>query len=145
MESRIEGPRPPVRVVLVVVLAYVVGVVDIVAGVVLIFLRYLPDVQRDGDQNLVTIWGAVMILAGLFVIAVASGLTRGRHDARVLATIAVGLSVLISVVDIFVAPTGLWWRLAVVVVAALVLIALWAGRSGAFFREAERRRRPGQE
>ncbi len=133
------------RVVLVVVLAYIVGVVDIVAGVVLIFLRYLPDVQREGDQTVVTIWGAVMILAGLFVIAVASGLTRGRHDARVLASIAVGLSALIAVIDVFVTPTALWWRLAVVVVAGLVLIALWAGRSGAFFREAELRRRPGQE
>lgn len=141
MQRRTERPKPPVPVVVVVVLAYALGVLDIVAGLVLILLRYDAEVRATGNAFTITWWGAGLIIAGLFAIAVASGLTRARRDARVLATIAAGLSALIAVADLAVDPSFPWFQLAVIAVAALVVLALWTGRSGRFFRDVRSRAR----
>ena len=66
--------------IVVVVLTYISGVVDIVAGILLILLRYDDAVRASGDAYPVTLWGAGMILIGLLTIAMASGLTRGRNS-----------------------------------------------------------------
>lgn len=50
--------RPPKRVIVVVVLAYISGVVDIIAGVLLILLRYDDSVRASGDAFPITLWGA---------------------------------------------------------------------------------------
>jgi hypothetical protein len=121
--------------VAVVVLAYVVALLDIAAGLVLILLRYDAEVRATGNAFTITWWGAAMIIAGLFVIAVASGLTRARRDARVLATVGVGLSAFISVVDIALDPSDPWFQLAVLAVGLFVILSLWTGRSGRFFRD----------
>ncbi len=135
MQRRTERPKPPAPVVLVVVLAYALGVLDIVAGLVLILLRYDSVVRATGNSFTITWWGAGMIITGLLVIAVASGLTRARRDARVLATIAAGVSALIAVVDIALDPSYPWIQLTVIVTAMLVILALWTGRSGRFFHD----------
>ena len=49
MSDEATGLRPPKRVIVVVVLAYISGVVDIVAGVLLILLRYDDWVRASGD------------------------------------------------------------------------------------------------
>jgi ABC-type uncharacterized transport system permease subunit len=139
VQRRTERPKPPAAVVLVVVLAYALGVLDIVAGLVLILLRYDAEVRATGNAFTITWWGAGMIIAGLFAIAVASGLTRARRDARVLATIAAGLSAFIAVVYIALDPSYPWFQLAVIAVAVLVILALWTGRSGRFFRDVRSR------
>jgi uncharacterized membrane protein HdeD (DUF308 family) len=133
------GLRPPKRVLAVVVLAYISGVFDIVAGVLLILLRYDDTVRASGEALPVTLWGTGMILIGLLTIAMASGLTRGRNIARIFVTALVALSTVIDLIDVIAAPDdgGAWWSLGIgAVVTALIILALWAGRSAEFFRRA---------
>ena len=139
MDDDIEQPRPPKRVVVVVVLTYISGVLDILAGILIIMLRYDRTVEESGDAYPITLWGAAMILIGLLTIAMASGLTRGRNSARIYVSVLVTLSALISVIDVVAAPTdaSAWVSLAIGGgIAALIIIALWVGRSAEFFRRS---------
>ena len=143
MTDHVERPRPPKRVIVVVVLTYISGVFDILAGILLIMLRYDREVEDSGDAYAITLWGAVIILIGLLTIAMASGLTRGRNSARIFVTVLVSLSALVSVVDVIAAPTDAssWVSLAIGGgISALIILALWAGRSAEFFRRSRRLR-----
>ena len=138
-EHDVERPRPPKRVIVVVVLTYIAGVLDILFGIVLILSRYDDAVRADGDAYEVTLWGAGVILLGLLTIAMASGLTRGRNSARIFVTVLLSISLLLSVVDVVANPADAssWWSLGVGgVISALVILALWAGRSAEFFRRS---------
>lgn len=138
-EQSADRPRPPARVIVVVVLTYIAGILDIIAGVLLILLRYDDAVRDEGAAYGVTLWGAAMILLGLLTIAMASGLTRGRNTARIFVTALMSISVLFSVVDVVGNPADAssWWSLAIGgVIAALVILALWAGKSAEFFRRS---------
>ena len=141
-EDGIERPRPPKRVIVVVVLTYIVGILDILFGILLILLRYDDVVQADGDAYWVSLWGAAMILLGLLTIAMASGLTRGRNSARIFVTVLLSISLLLSIIDVVVSPADAssWWSLGIGgVLSALVILALWAGRSAEFFRRSRAR------
>ncbi len=138
-EDDIERPRPPKRVIVVVVLTYIVGVLDILFGILLILLRYDDVVRADGDTYAVTLWGAAVILLGLLTIAMASGLTRGRNSARLFVTVLLSISLVLSIVDVVANPTDAssWWSFGIGgVLSALVILALWAGRSAEFFRRS---------
>lgn len=138
-EESATRPRPPARVIVIVVLTYIAGLLDIGAGILLILLRYDQAVRDDGAAYDITLWGAAMILLGLLTIAMASGLTRGRNTARIFVTALMGVSVLFSVVDLVASPADAssWWSFAIGgVIAALVILALWAGRSAEFFRRS---------
>jgi hypothetical protein len=96
-------------------------------------------VQADGEAYWITLWGAAMILLGLLTIAMASGLTRGRNSARIFVTVLLSISLVLSVVDVVVSPTDVssWWSLGIGgLLSALVILALWAGRSAEFFRRS---------
>ncbi|MGW4929069.1 DUF7144 family membrane protein [Agromyces sp. NPDC004153] len=138
-EDGIDRPRPPARVIVVVVLTYIAGILDIIAGILLILLRYDDVVQADGESYWVTLWGAAMILLGLLTIAMASGLTRGRNSARIFVTVLMSISLVLSIVDVVISPTDVssWWSLGIGgLISALVILALWAGRSAEFFRRS---------
>lgn len=128
--------RVPKRVIVVVVLAYISGVLDIIAGILLILLRYDADVERAGDAYAITLVGAAMILIGLLTIAMASGLTRGRNSARIFVTALVSLSTLVSIIDVVRDPSTVWSLVIGGVIAVLIILALWAGRSAEFFRRS---------
>ena len=139
MDDEATGLRPPKRVIVVVVLAYISGVFDIVAGVLLFLLRYDDSVRASGDAFPITLWGTGMILIGLLTVAMASGLTRGRNIARIFVTALVALSTVVDIIDVIATPGdgGVWWSFGIgAVVTALIILALWAGRSGEFFRRA---------
>ena len=115
------------------------GIIDIIFGILLILLRYDDVVQADGEAYWITLWGAAMILLGLLTIAMASGLTRGRNSARIFVTVLLSISLLFSIVDVVVSPADAasWWSLGIGgVLSALVILALWAGRSAEFFRRS---------
>ncbi|MET0974237.1 MAG: hypothetical protein ABWX82_01045, partial [Leifsonia sp.] len=85
MDSPATPLRRPAIVTIVVVLVYIRAVLDIVAGVVVVLARY--GVDREGDVLGVTLLGAGMILFGLFMISVASGVARGSRFSRWLITV----------------------------------------------------------
>lgn len=138
-EQEASRPRPPARVIVVVVLTYIAGILDIIAGILLILLRYDDTVRAEGAAYGVTLWGAAMILLGLLTIAMASGLTRGRNTARIFVTALMAVSLVFSVIDVVINPADAssWWSLAIGgVISALVILALWVGRSAEFFRRS---------
>lgn len=136
MSAEVERRRTPRRIIVVVVLAYIAGILDILAGIVLILLRYDPVVEEAGEQLLITLLGAATILIGLLTIAMASGLTRARNSARIFVTVLMALSLVASVTD-FARDQTSPWRLAIdVAVSVLVILALWVGKGGRFFRRS---------
>lgn len=136
MSDDVVLQRVPKRVIVVVVLAYISGVLDIIAGILLILLRYDEEVEQAGDAYVITLVGAAMILIGLLTIAMASGLTRGRNSARIFVTALVSLSTLVSIIDFVRDPSTVWSLVIGGVIAALIVLALWAGRSAEFFRRS---------
>ncbi len=128
MTSTPPRPRPPISVIVAGILVLISGILDIVGGIVTILTRYAPEVAANrGDQFTVTLLGAGAILIGLFTCALASGLFRGRRSARLIVTIALGLSFAIALVDLIVDPTDLVSQIADPVVTALIALALWLG------------------
>lgn len=124
--------RPPVAVIIVVVFVYVSGVLDIAGGIVTILARYTPEVAAQ-DQFAVTLIGAGAILIGLFTCALASGLFRGRHSARVIVTIALGVSFIVAVIDLISDPVNLVVKIGDPLLTALIASALWFGGAGRHF------------
>ncbi|MFC9917291.1 hypothetical protein [Agromyces binzhouensis] len=134
-------PRPPKRIIAVVVLTYLAGLVDIALGVLLVLARYDAEVQREGEQLPVTLLGAALILIGLLTIAMASGLTRARNSARIFVTVLMGLSLATTALDLVRDADAIRSALGAIVPVAVILV-LWTGRGARYFREA-RSTRPG--
>ena len=129
--------RPPVAVIGVVALVYLSGILDIVVGIFTILGRYLPGIEQNGtDQTVVTLIGAAGILIGLFTCAMASGLFRGRHSARIIVTVALTISFLIAIGDLITNPTDLVAKIGDPVLTALIASALWVGGAGRHFARA---------
>ena len=123
--------RPPPELVVAVVLGSLNGFVQVFAGIALLFARYLPDVEGT-ERVIVTIIGACTVLLGLFVIAIAAGLTRARRDARVIVTVLLGITIALDVIILLASP-GLWFVLVDLVLAAAAITVLWTGRTARFF------------
>jgi drug/metabolite transporter (DMT)-like permease len=124
---------PPAELVVVTVLAFATGVFDIVVGVVLMFLRYAHELEHSPYRSIVTITGAATVLLGLFVISLASGLTRGRRDARILLTILFSISFSLGLLVLVLDPIDGWFRFVDLTVSAGIVVVLWTGRVTRFF------------
>jgi hypothetical protein len=134
MAENSRRPRPPAAVVVVVILVYVSGVLDVLGGIVTILTRYAPEIEADSrDQLLVTLVGAGGILIGLFTCALASGLFRGRRSARLIVTIALGISFVVAIVDLITDPVNLVVKIGDPVLTALIASALWFGGASRHF------------
>ncbi|GAA0440582.1 hypothetical protein GCM10009543_40550 [Leifsonia naganoensis] len=117
-------------------LSYVVGIGQIAAGIVLVFVRYADGL--DGTERfIVTLVGALTMLLGLLVVSLASGLGRARRDARVLLTVLMSVSAALGVYVLVTSPGDLWFRLIDVVVTAAVIAVLWTGRVARFFARSD--------
>lgn len=125
--------RPPVELIVVVVLAYISGFLAIGVGILFILLRYVAGNGMFGGSFGVTLIGAIVILLGLFVIALASALRRGKHYARVLTTIAMAAEFVLALAALIVEASSYWFEVALMVVAVLTTVVLWVGRGGRYF------------
>ncbi len=131
------GAKRPGPVTIAVVLMYIGGIAQIALGILAIFLRYTPEASAGAAALTVTLLGAAMILFGLFVIALASGVARASRAARTGATAVMLLGVALAVVDLVVAGDGDWSGVAVTsVVAVAVILPLWAGPGRRYFASA---------
>ncbi|MDI2023596.1 hypothetical protein SAMN05660916_02585 [Arthrobacter sp. 31Cvi3.1E] len=129
-----ERPRRPGVVTFSVVLMYIGGIAQIVLGVLTIFLRYTPEAQSGGVALPVTLLGAGMVLFGLLVIGLASGVARGSSAARSGATAVMFLGLAFAVVDLVVAADGDWSAvISQSIATVLVVVPLWVGRGRRYF------------
>jgi heme A synthase len=129
-----EQPRRPGWVTWAVVLMYIGGITQIALGIVTIFLRYAPDVAADGIALAVTLVGAGIILLGLFVVALASGIARGSRASRLTVTVVLLLGLVLALSDLVVADDGDWSGATIqLVLVAAVILPLWAGPGRRYF------------
>jgi hypothetical protein len=83
----------------------------------------------------VTIAGAIVVLIGFMLVSLASGITRGDRNARILATVLLGLGVTISLLALIIDPDNLWPQVVGAVVNGGVIVVLWTGRVRRFFAQ----------
>lgn len=134
--TRVRVERPPAELVVAIVLSYVVGIGQILVGIALVFVRYLPDL--DGSERfIVTMVGALTMLLGLLVVSLASGLGRARRDARVLLTVLMSASIALGVTVLIVAPDDVWFHVVDLAITAAVIVVLWTGRVARFFARSD--------
>ena len=126
--------KRPGGVTFAVVLMYIGGIIQIALGVLTIFLRYAPDVAADGTTFAVSLTGAGMVLFGLFVVALASGVARGSRVSRLSATVVVALGLVLMLADLIVADDGDWSGVAIQgLVVVCVVLPLWTGAGRRYF------------
>ena len=129
-----ERPKRPGAVTFSVVLMYIGGIAQILLGVLTIFLRYTPEAQSGGVALPVTLLGAGMVLFGLLVIGLGSGVARGSSAARSGGTAVMFLGLAFAVVDLLVAADGDWSAvISQSIATVLVVVLLWVGRGRRYF------------
>lgn len=129
-----ESIRRPGLVTFSVVLMYIGGIAQIILGILTIFLRYTPEAQSGGIALPITLLGAGMILFGLLVIGLASGVARGSEAARRGATAVMLLGLAFALVDLIVAADGDWSAVIVQSIATVaVVVPQWVGRGRRYF------------
>lgn len=125
----------PGGVTFVAVLVWIVGALDILAGVLLLFQTNDPTIGEafGGSAGLVT--SAILsILIGLVSIIVAGGLLRGNSAARAIVTVVQVLSIAGSVWLAIAVPANAVSEVLGIVISVIVLIFLWSRRANEFFR-----------
>lgn len=138
-ETEAATVKRPVVVSIVAVLAFLSGVYDIIAGILLIFQANDPEVNAafGGSGGVLTAAIGSMIL-GAIVVILSFGLWVGNWVSRMIITVVKALSLIKS---LFLAvawlgnPVGEW---ANVVISALVLILLWTRPASAYFNATAR-------
>lgn len=129
-----ERSQRPGTVTFAVVLMYMAGIIQILLGILTIFLRYTPDAQSQGVTLPITLLGAGMVLFGLLVIGLASGVARGSSAARQGATAVMLLGLAFAVLDLLVAADGDWSAVISQSIASIaVVVPLWTGRGRRYF------------
>jgi hypothetical protein len=134
----VEAVARPIAITIVSILAFISGVIDIIAGILSIFEADNPEVNAalGGSGGVFTSSIGSMIL-GLIVVILSFGLWLGYWWARMIVTVVQALSLIHS---LFLAvaylgnPVGEW---ASVLLSAIVLILLWTRPASAFFNARE--------
>jgi hypothetical protein len=117
-------------VTIAIVLIYVTAFASLAMGIVVLLSRY--DVPEDAVL-FVSLLGAAVILLGLLMIALASGLSRGSRFARTLITVYLVISIGLHVTTIV--STDVWdWSAAIqAVIDALLIAVLWLPPGSRFY------------
>ncbi|MET0736367.1 MAG: hypothetical protein ABWY55_12100 [Microbacterium sp.] len=117
------APQRPVVITIAVVLVYISALINVLLGVLVLLSRY----RVEASQVLtVSLLGAAIILFGLLLIAVASGLARGSGFSRILVTVYLGILIALDVVTMLTTQGWAWGAIVQAVLAVFVLIVLWA-------------------
>lgn len=130
-------PRPA-GVTVAFILILTVGVVDLLAGIVLVAgSSLIPSAHAAGLElgsgALITL-AVFGIVTGLLSIIFAVGILRGSRSARLVVTVLQILGFGYSVVDQIARNTAIWMTLIDLLIAAAIIALLWAGeRTRRFF------------
>lgn len=122
-----------------VAVMFIGGIAQVALGILTIFLRYAQSVVDEGITLPVTLLGAGMILLGLFVIGLASGVARASRVSRLSATVVLLLGLLLMLVELAVSADGDWSGVLVQgAAAAAVVIPLWSRAGRRYFADPGR-------
>jgi lysylphosphatidylglycerol synthetase-like protein (DUF2156 family) len=116
------GSRRPVLVTIAVTIVYIIAFANVVLGILVLLSRY--EAPR-ADVLPVSLLGAAIILFGLLLVAVASGLARGSRLSRILATAYLATLIALNAVTIATTDGWDWSTTAQLVVQVLVVVVLW--------------------
>ncbi|GAA1699422.1 hypothetical protein GCM10009808_16280 [Microbacterium sediminicola] len=125
--------RRPVVVTIAVVLTYISGLSSIGLGLLVLLSRY--DVTDSAAVWADSLVGAGIILLGLLIIGVASGISRGSRLSRIVLTVYVSLQLLLHVLAIIAADFD-WIAGVQMTIGVFILLALWLPATSRFFRES---------
>lgn len=133
-----EAPKRPWNVTLVAIIAFLVGLLDVVGGVAALLFRNERRLQVEAGLSAdnIAIYGGVFLIVGAIILLLSFGLFGGSRLSRgVIAFFAV-LRIAFAVIGLVLATTmnarGLF--LADIAFSAVVLLLLFAGsRTKAFF------------
>jgi lysylphosphatidylglycerol synthetase-like protein (DUF2156 family) len=114
--------RRPVLVTIAVVIVYVSAFAAVALGILVLLSRY--EAPR-ADVLPVSLLGAAIILFGLLLVAVASGIARGSRLSRTLATLYLGVLIALSVMTIATTDGWDWSTAAQLAVQVLIVVVLW--------------------
>lgn len=135
MDPVVSTPRRPVGVTIAVVLIYVQAVLEIIVGTVLVLARYSVD-PASGEVLVVTLLGSAVILFGLFLVAVASGIARGSRFSRGIVTVLLALSLATKILSVVVGIGQSWWTVVDALIAVAILVVMWTGAGRRYFRDS---------
>jgi len=116
----------PVGVTVLAVLIWIVAVLQILVSVLLIVGAIHPD-----GVTVVAAWATLIIASISFVVSF--GLLSGSNLARIVETIALGLSLVTAVIQVFQQPSTVAASAATVVLTALAIALLYTPRAQRFF------------
>lgn len=122
--------RRPFGVTLVGVLIYINGFVDLIVGVLLIVLAAAGQVTQSVGGAWAT--GILLIVVGLIVLSVASGILRGSRTARTIIAIVEVVSIAANIYALVIGgqPAG---TIVSIIFSLVILGLLYSGRASAFF------------
>lgn len=125
----------PGTVTLLVVLVVISGILQVIAGLAVVFLRDNARIAQETGSPTVGLWlGIVTIVCGLIYLAVAKGLANGNGFSRVLVAIVSVLNIIAGVWAFLTQiEHGRWSGLGTVIFGLIVLAILYSRRSNAFF------------
>lgn len=133
-----ETPKRPWNVTLVAIIALLVGILDVAAGVAALLFRNEPRVQLEAglNANNIAIYGGFVLIIGAIILLLSFGLFGGSRLSRgVIAFFAV-LRISLSVIGVVLATTmnARSVFLFDIALSILVLLMLFAGtRTKNFF------------
>jgi hypothetical protein len=129
------GPKRPLGVTIVAVLAIISGAFDILGGVLLFILGSDAEVtEAFGGSALLTTAAITAIVLGVIMVIIAFGLLRGNAISRIAATVVQAFSLVMSIWLAITQPSTLGTELPSALLALAVLVLLWTGEATRYFR-----------
>ena len=128
--------RRPGLVTLLVVLVVIGGILSVIGGIALIFLKDNPDVVVETGSSGVGLWAGIgTIIVGLIYLAVAKGLSNGNGFSRLIVAIVSLLSIVGGFwVGITQVGNGALSGWSSVFWGVVILLILYSSKANAFFR-----------
>jgi hypothetical protein len=116
----------PTGVTVVAVLAWISGIVNIIAGILLLIAALMaPD----------ALWyGLIQLALGIVTIIVGVGLMRGNSNARVVMTVVFVLNLISAVFVVFFQQAQVWSGVVSGILVLIGLVLLWTRPANEFFR-----------
>jgi hypothetical protein len=127
--------KRPLGVTIVAALAIIAGIIDVIAGVMLLVVQAEPSaVERAGGAGMIVTAAIVSLLLGAAMIIIAFGLLRGNAAARIAATVLQVFSLVESIWLAVVHPSLAPSEVLSALIAVALLFLLWSGEASRYFR-----------